>query len=469
MNKHSDNKPYEYGRLLILTASLILLLFSHPLVHGDGLAYFIILDSIAGDGDLDFRNQDMRFGHVNQYQIFHHPMTGELVTAFPFGSAFLLAPFYWLGAAIEPALPAAQFQYDHFQRIQGRSLAFSLTASLAALCAALLSVWFAYQTARRISTSAMAALAALACFIGTPLLFYATIEPLDSHVYGAMLIACALWLGARHMHSSGGNGHVPPSAIAMFALGLVLGMATLVRWQLVLYALPIWLLLLVRCIQRFDRQRLGILSTFTLGVGLFVSLCMTYFWLYFGSALTIPSEAQSGTQFISPFLHYLPQIIFDGQHGWLPWSPLAALGLIGLLGLVRLTSQPWWLIGVVCLIGIGLELALNASLYDWGGGWAYGQRRMTEAYAPLVLGTAWLLQRRGLTAHVFRIMVLIGLLLGLGLFIGYLYYTHTNAEHPDGNTIREILDWLLAYSHRPTIWEIFRERYGPWAWARPQL
>jgi hypothetical protein len=45
------------------------------------------------------------------------------------------------------------------------------------------------------------------------------------------------------------------------------------------------------------------------------------------------------------------------------------------------------------LAGIALQLALNASLDDWYAGWAFGQRRMAEAYTLLVVGSAWLIGR----------------------------------------------------------------------------
>ncbi len=461
---------HRRGLSLVLATILLLLLFSHPLIHGDGLAYFMYLDTIAGDGDLDLSNQALRFGHVNQYQLFTHPATGELVTAFPFGSAYLLAPFYWLGRAIEPSIPAVQAHREYFRARQGVSLAFSLTGSFGALCYAVAAVWLAYLSARRLTSDSAAAMAALACLIGTPLLFYATIEPLDSHVYGAMLIACALWLATRSIPP---NMAVLPLAftpIRAFALGLVLGMATLVRWQLVLYAAPVGVALLGWSVTRpSGRQIVNAAIAFTIGVGVFVGLCASYFWRYFGSAFFIPTEAQSGQHFIGPFLHFLPQVLFDGERGWLTWSPIAALGLVGLLALLR-TSQPAWrLVGVACLAGIGLELALNASLYDWSGGWAFGQRRMTEAYAPLVLGTAWLMHTRRWPHSIICATALLATLFSTTLFAGHLYYTHTNTEHPEGGNIVAVVSWLVTQPHGPPLWDVFRDRYGPWAWAKPEL
>jgi len=247
-------------------------------------------------------------------------------------------------------------------------------------------------------------------------------------------------------------------------------MATLVRWQLMLYATPVGFALAAWSVtRRFEHQVVGVTIAFTLGVALFVGLCAWYFWRYFGSPFFIPTEAQSGQPFIGAFLHFLPQVLFDSQRGWPTWSPIAALGLIGLLALARSSQHAWRIVGVVCLAGIGLELALNASLHDWAGGWAFGQRRMTEAYAPLVLGTAWLLHTRGWLRRIIRGTAVLATLFSAILFVGHLYYTHTNAEHPEGGNVAEVVSWLVSQPHGPPLWAVFRDRYGPWAWAKPEL
>src|SRR4051794_23808145 len=117
------------GVVAVLAAALLLLLVSHPLVHGDGISYFIYLDSIAGDHDLDLTNQAIRFKPALVYPLPRSPVSGVPVTAFPFGSAYLLAPFYWLGRALEPAFPQLRAHAAYFAARQGLSLAFSFTAA----------------------------------------------------------------------------------------------------------------------------------------------------------------------------------------------------------------------------------------------------------------------------------------------------------------------------------------------------
>jgi hypothetical protein len=92
---------------------------------------------------------------------------------------------------------------------------------------------------------------------------------------------------------------------------------------------------------------------------------------------------------------------------------------------------------------------------------------MTEAYAVLVVGTAWLLGR-GRPRWLIVVIVLLAAAFGLLLLAAHIYYTHTGGE-PAGGPINVILPWLFADAPRPRLWEVWRERYGPWAWSRPQL
>src|SRR6185295_7405572 len=143
-------------------------------------------------------------------------------------------------------------------------------------------------------------------------------------------------------------------------------------------------------------------------------------------------EVQSGQEFVGAPLRFLPNILFDAQKGWLTWSPVAGLGLAGLIALARSRPGIWRVIALISLAGIGRELALNSSLHDWFGGWAFGQRRMTEAYAPLVLGMAWLMSGCGRRSSLAWDRTLVAALFSFPLFIGHLYYPHTNTANPAG-------------------------------------
>jgi hypothetical protein len=82
---------------------------------------------------------------------------------------------------------------------------------------------------------------------------------------------------------------------------------------------------------------------------------------------------------------------------------------------------------------------------------------------------AWLMRGPGRRPGIAWAAVLVGALFSFTLFIGHLYYTHTNIEHPAGGTIGQVLPWLVTQPHGPSPLDVWRDRYGPWAWARPEL
>jgi hypothetical protein len=457
------------GATALLAAALLLLLLSHPLIHGDGVSYLIYLDSIAADGDLDLSNQVERFAPAIVYPYASSPVTGTPVTPFPFGSAFLLAPLYYLGRALESAMPALRAHPEHFLKIQGLPLAYGLVSMLGAQIYALASIGLTYATARRLAPGWAAALAALGCLAGTPLLYYATVEPLDAHVYGAFALALAIWLAARwSTNRQDAKSAMFSDWAHCFAVGLALGLAVLVRWQLLLYAVALGLALAWGA-GRAKGWRAGLAAGLWVaaGLGLYCAVCALYFWRFFGAPLLVPNDVITGQTFVGAPLRYLPQVLAAGQNGWLSWSPIAGLGLAGLAGIALGRAGQWRALALAGLAGIALELALNGSIDDWYAGWSFGQRRMTEAYPLLAIGLAWLIGR-GRWGWLIGGAALLCALYGALLLVAHLYYTHTSGQ-PGGGGAATVIRWLLTGPHGPALHELFRDRYGPWAWAHPEL
>ncbi|MGB9301073.1 MAG: hypothetical protein WCD51_10840, partial [Anaerolineae bacterium] len=91
---HAAKSP-KHRRALLLSSPLIIiaillisfLALDRPLIRSDGLAYFMWLQSVARDHDLDLENQVAQFGELNSYQVFLNEETGEYASVFPYGSA----------------------------------------------------------------------------------------------------------------------------------------------------------------------------------------------------------------------------------------------------------------------------------------------------------------------------------------------------------------------------------------------
>ncbi len=430
---------------LLVIVAVSLVLCGRPLARGDGLAYFMWLDSIAGDGDMDLSNQAQVFAHLNVYQARWIEETGKWGTVFSYGPALLLTPFYWLGRLVD-GHGGLVVNPDYFIGLQGRPLAYSLFPMLGEFLYALGTVALAYLCARFFVPSVPAAISALALFLGSPMLYYATIEPFMSHVPAAFLTALSFYLILR--------GERERRGLLILAAGFVGGLATLTRWQM---AVLVWALALVFLSYRMWRA-----------IGLFaVGFCavawhLPYTWNWmFGRPLLL-AYTESG--FLN-WPRYIVPILFSGGRGLFVWSPLTILAVIGLVVMAR--YYPAWAVsmGVAFLV----QVLLNAGVADWWGGWSFGMRRMTELYPVFVVGLAWVLavgRPTWLRIGLWTITVLM-LAFTLLLFLSHLNFINTVLDRPQGDSALVELRYQLTQSNFRVTWQVFREHYGPWAWSRP--
>jgi protein-S-isoprenylcysteine O-methyltransferase Ste14 len=440
--------------LVLIVVTLALLAFDRPLARSDGLAYFLWLDSIAGDGDMDLSNQAEVFAHVNTYQIFYHEPTGQWASVFPHGTGLLLTPAYWLAAGVD-RMGYLHVNDDHFVALQGRSLPYSLLAMLGVNLYALGMVTLVYLMARRFAPSWAAAVAAGVLFLGTPLLYYATVEPFSAHVPGAFLTTLSLYLLLR--------GEEAGSRVWCWwaAAGLASGMATLVRWQLSLFVVGsgLWLLL---C-RRWNGAVLFVLGF----VALAWHVPYTWNWM-FGSPWVVPAAERGQAGFLGWPLH-IGDVLFSDARGLFVWSPLTLLGLVGLTSLGR---KRWPLALMLIFL---LQAVLNGMVADWWGGWSFGMRRMAELYPVFVLGLGALLGRRQVGRWlipwwgqgVLVITVVLGLVFSLLLFLSHLNFINTVLEQPQGDRASTEICYQLTQSDFHVTWMVMKEHYGVWAWAWP--
>ncbi len=311
---------------------------------------------------------------------------------------------------------------------------------------ALGTVALAYFCARQYVSPLSAATSALFLFLGTPMLYYATIEPFASHVPGAFLTALTLYLILRWDQS--------PHPLLAITAGLAGGLATLSRWQMALTVWPLTLLFL-------RRRAWGALALFTAGFCAVVwHLLYTWNWM-FGRPLLL-AHAESG--FLG-WPRYIIPVLFSGERGLFIWSPLTALALAGLIPLGLRDRTLAISLGVAFL----LQTLINASVADWWAGWSFGMRRMTELYPVFVVGLAALLawgRPAWLRSGVWALSV-IALILSVLLFLSHLNFVNTVQDRPQGDTAWVELRYQLVQSSFQTTWQVFREHYGPWAWSRP--
>jgi hypothetical protein len=441
--------------LVILVVLLVsFLTLDRPLIRSDGLAYFMWLHSVARDYDLHLDDQAAEFAALNSYQVFYNEETGWYASVFPYGSAFLYLPTYWLASAAN-RLPFLHINDPYFLQHQGATFPYSFFLMLGTNLFTLLAVLVAFFSAARLTSPAAALISAVALFLGTPLLYYATIEPYMSHVPGTLLTALVIYILARHREGTA----------SWFFMGFLLGVALLVRWQLALYAVPIGVLALFK--GQWRKLLLFVLGFLTLGWHL------PFMWQrMFGSPWVVPAAIQGQEAFLSGPI-YVREVLLSPERGLLLWSPLVLLALVGLALLFKEHRE----LSVALLLMFVLQVLMNASLYDWGGGWAFGMRRMTELYPVWVIGLATLVQRvtSVATATLYRraafwgitALIILGVFFGLVLLLSHLNYVNTNLAHPEGGPLWVEIRYQFTQSDFRITAQVIKEHYGFWAWSKP--
>jgi hypothetical protein len=441
--------------VVVVVTLTAMVLFDRPLAVGDGLAYLIWLDSIALDGDLDLSNQAQKFGHVNTYHIYHNPNTGRWASAFPLGIAVLLTPFYWIGALLDK-LPAFRVNDAHFIGIQGVPFAYSLCSMIGVNLYGLAAVVLGYRVARRYARPWLAAGATLAAYLGTPLLFYTSVDPMNSHIAGGFsaTLFFYLWLRARERPVA----RTWRDALAWLWVGLAAGLVTLCRWQVGLIVIPAGVEVLLR------RRWRGLVA---MGIGfcLLVWVIPYSWWQMYGKLALIPAtQGDQSAVLIGP-VNTL-KVLFSPISGLFPWSPVAALALIGLWPLAR---RDWPLASSLAVMFVSQAL-VNGMVKNWWAGIGFGMRRMAELYPLYVLLLAVVLRAafaRRWSGTLVSAMVAICVLYGVALVIARFSFTWTNPWGLARDRPLKELSYSFSREHRHLIWPVIKDHVGPWAWRKP--
>ncbi len=426
------------GLAVALGVFVSLVLLDRPLARGDGLAYYMWLEPIACWFTFDLAGPAAQFAAVNEYQIFRSP-TGALATAFSFGPAILLAPWYRLSLLLPEAVAV---DAAHFMRYQAdafiRSFFVLLGSNSYTIMAALLSYKAALSVVQR---PWPAAAAAFALVWATPLIYYGTVEPYMAHATGTFLIALALWLYTRQR-------------VNWLALGVTLSVAVLVRWQLALLAFPLGVGLLWR-------RRWGELVRFGLGTASLAWLVPLSWYQMFGQFLVVPAAVQNSRPFLGPPVHVLDVLIAD-EGGLFVWSPLTLLAVVGLVALWQRHRG----LAAVALVAFALQVFINAGVSDFLAGWTYGMRRLTELYPFFVVGLAYVLAQRGRLAWPLWGLAALLLAFSVVLLVAHLVYINYVAGH-GASAQEELGRWFATLDNPRLTWQVIKEHYGPWAWTRP--
>jgi hypothetical protein len=333
-------------------------------VRSDGLGYYAWLRSLLVDGDWHFDNEFDEHNPIGDYV----PPSGFRTPAGRRPNPWSVGPACVWAVTVVPAQLVLQSD--------GYAAAYQLLVAGTTLLASWLGLGFLYGLCRHDAEPGHAALTAALLTLSTSLVYYNTIEPSMGHALGTVAVAGLVWYWRRTF------GSLRPGR--WFLVGLLLGIAALMRWQLVTLAvLPLGELVLL-AVQR-QRTSYSVLSTLT-ACGFFVGFLpqMIAWRVVYGDWLVTPMTVAH--HWLRPALG---QVLLAHDRGFFYWTPLSLLACFGYLR----QRDPSLILLAVAFMG---QVYAVASVHGEGVylGVAFGFRQLTEAIVLLAPGLALLLKSR---------------------------------------------------------------------------
>jgi hypothetical protein len=396
--------------ILLLCLFLISLPAVTPRIYSsDEIQYFAYLRSLWFDHDVSFENEYRYFYDrgIARSEGFHETFlerttpTGRRINFGTIGCAILWAPFYAAGDVAARLMRSG----GRSIAVDGLSTPYVAAVAYGSAFYAAAALALAILAARRLRLQAFGA--ALAVWLGTPLLFYMYIAPPMSHACSAFAVALFVyaWLHVRDSWSIRGAA----------ALGAAGGLMAIVREQDVfLCAGPaldfvLWLSTSyrrgsVRPADLVERVIAPIAAAATAFGVVFVPQALAYAALN-GRVGPSPLVTRK-MNWVAP--HAL-EVLFSPAHGFFVWTPLAAMAIVGLvlMAVRALPDGDRRRVALCMLLMAGLQIYVSGSVESWTVAGGFGQRRFVALTALLVIGTAALLAfprgrsgRRAVTAAI---------------------------------------------------------------------
>lgn len=357
--------------ILGCTFLVLWLLYGVPLqnLSWDPSLYYAHIRSPLIDGDLDFRNDGLPPSLVAG-----HTRTGLAPSIWSAGPALVWAPFFLLAHTVTLVgrsfgLPLIPDGYGPF---------YLLFCALGSAFIGWLGIVWCYLIARRIAGTGPALLAALGVCLTSPLFYYMYKNPMMAHAPTVAVIGALVYLWLRIADDLDALPY-------WFLLGLLIGLAALMRWQNGLFAVIVPFALPTS--RRGPRWLRGVFARFglaTIGALLGFLPQMVVWWRLYGNVLALPQGA-GFLRWLRPELYLL---LFGSNRGLFVWQPLLLVGCVGLLMFIR--RQPR--LGAALILVALLETYLNSIVADWWGGGGFGPRRFDWFLPIVVLGIALVLE-----------------------------------------------------------------------------
>ncbi len=364
-SRRRPHAAYRHAYIALLVALASILHFRGYRLRGDGLWYYSFAHSLAFDRDVSLKNQYQRLGIDDHRGSQPVRETGLARFTFPVGAPILWAPFIeigHLGVALRNAhklpTPYDGFSDPYFHAVALGNLLYGFLGFL--VLDRLLRKWFPPW---------VSFLAVVGVGLGSFLAFYLTYHAIYTHALTFLLVTLFLdgWLKEEKRTAD------------YAVLGLVLGIATLVRWQNAVFGLLPAIDLAVRA----RPWRIAIRSSAAFGAAFLVGVLpqlLSWKTIFGRFYIGVPL----GPDYVRWDDPFLTEILFSSRHGLFSWSPILLVSTLGVAGFVKAHPRRGAPLAVVLL----LVWYVNATVADWWGGGSFGARRFDSALPILSLGLA---------------------------------------------------------------------------------
>ncbi|MBK7175455.1 MAG: glycosyltransferase [Bacteroidales bacterium] len=327
---------------------------------------------------------------------------GNMFNKYTWGTAFMQAPFFFMGHAytLAKGLPTTGYSADY-----------GFFIALGALLYAFLALCLVYLTLKKYVSSIIAFFTVLLLFFGTNLFFYTVAEPAMSHVYSFFLISLFIYKVPAFLEK--------PGIINSLWIGIPLAVAVLIRptnivigFYLVLFGVTNSRLLWER-IKFLFRSWPYLILMFLVAVIVFIPQ-MTYWHLTTGEWFVYSYKYSAGGN--ESFIYWnnpkIFKVLFGVVSGWFIYSPVMILSMLGLIFMIfRKHVQ-----GMAILVVFLVILYINASWWCYTFDCAFGYRSFIEYYSLFAIPFAIILQQLVPDGYMIRK----GILIVLAVFFSYL-------------------------------------------------
>lgn len=345
------------------------------IINGDSIQYYAYLRSLIIDRDVDFTNDyqllyspvDSTVSETNMW-LTNRTAAGRPENMMSIGPALLWVPFFLAASALVILLRP----FGIVVPFDGIAAPFALSAGVGGIFCATLGAYLCYRACRLTFSNGPAFWGVLVAWLASPAIYYSIVSPAYSHASSlfATALFCYVWLKTR-----GDEG-----VLRYLGLGVLAGLAALVRWQdVVIVVLPA-----AELLHSVARRRASLLASLfraaemSVGVAIMLIPQLLAWRAIYGHLLLMP-QGEGFMHWTSPAL---VSVLFSLRHGLFSWTPAVLVGVVGFYALVRRDPLLGWPAVVVFLLAV----YVNGSVNDWWAGEAFGARRFVGYTVFFALG-----------------------------------------------------------------------------------